>query len=274
MYDNIAHTATKNSRIHCAMNSHNGGMPSVAPMLKALRNRTAPKISSRDVAEAIGMPASTYAAYEDEKKFKKPVLPFTLAKQLAPIFAQRGVPASETMKLAGLTGDLTGNSEAMVVADEWVEVSGSVAAGVWREQSSWPEGERYDVRFGPPPFAGAERFGLRMEGLSMNRTIPPGSDLECLRVIFSSVEPQPGDLVVVERVNHDLTEMTCKRLDKDGDDWVLRCESTEPEYQEIIRIGQPDPENITDLDVRVVAIVLSAKQDFARPSLSQRRHRK
>lgn len=250
-------------------------MSSIAPQLKALRNRTLPKISSRDVAAALGMPPSTYAAYEDDKKYKKPVLPFTLAKQLAPIFAERGVPEQEVLQLAGVTGELASITPPASGADddEWVEVNGSVAAGVWKEQSDWVVSERYDVRFGPNRFRGSERFGLRMEGLSMNRTIPPGADLECVRVSYSHYEPKPGDLVIVERVNHDLTEMTCKRLDVDGDEWILRCESTEPEFQDVIRVGRPDRDLHIDNEARVIAIVVGAKLDLAPTGLSERRFR-
>lgn len=250
-------------------------MVSIAPKLKELRNRTGPKrLSSRVVADALGMPASTYAAYEDPNKFKKPIIPFDLAKRLADLFADHGVPRSETMALAGVTGELTQATAPRDAADdEWVEVSGSVAAGRWLAQTDWPTGERYEVRFGPPPFPGAKRFSVRMEGLSMNRTIQPGADLECLWIKFSAIPPAPGDLVIVERHAHDLTEMTCKRLDRDEKGWLLRAESTEPEFDEPIRIGEPDPEAVTDDGVNVIGIVLSAKSDLARPGLSQRRYK-
>ena len=247
-------------------------MNSIAPELKALRNRTVPKISSRDVAAALEMAASTYAAYEDPKKFKKPILPLDLAKRLVPIFAERGVPEAETLRLAGITGDLNVPAPASS-DDEWVEVGGAVQAGVWRAESDWPAAERYDVRFGPPPFPGAKRFGVRMEGLSMNRTIPPGADLECLWVKFSTTEPKPGDLVIAERHRHDLTEMTCKRLAIDGDELVLHSESFEPEFQEVIRVGRAGDDVVTDDEVRILGIVLSAKLDLAPRGLSERRYR-
>lgn len=244
----------------------------MALQLKALRNRTVPKISSRDLAAMLDMPASTYAAYEDPKKFKKPVLPLPLAKKLAAIFAERGVPETDTLGLAGLTGAFSDFASVSSKQDnEWVEVGGSVAAGVWKEQSEWPPSERYEVRFGKTRFSDGERFGLRMEGLSMNRTLPPGIDLECLRTIFSRYDPKPGDLVIVERLNHDLTEMTCKRLDLEDGDWVLRCESYEPEFQEVIRLGKPSREMYDDNEIRIVAIVVSAKLDLAQPGLSERR---
>lgn len=276
MYDNVAQHATSFSYRQRAIFSAHGRMASVAPSLKALRNRTVPKLSSRAVAEALEVPASTYAAYEDPKKFKKPILPFDLAKKLAAIFEQNGIDRSETLALAGITGELNAVSTMPRKADpddDWVEVSGAVAAGRWLEQTAWAPSDRYDVKFGPPPYAGAKRFAVRMEGASMNRTIQDGADLECLWIKFQHLEPQPGDLVIVERKAHDLTEMTCKRLGRDADGWFICGESFDEQYNEPLRIGEPDPEAVTDDGIRVIGIVLSAKTDLARPGLSQRRYR-
>lgn len=274
MYEFVAQHATTISYRQCARFSLSGRMSS-AHDLKALRNRTEPRLTSRALAERLGMPPSTYAANEDPAKNKKPILPLGFVKQLVPIFAERGVPEADTLKLAGVTGELTEQFRASPgeQPDEWVEVIGVVQAGVWREQSDWSPAERYDVRFGPNPMPGRERFGIRMEGLSMNKTIPPGSDLECLRIGFSRVQPAPGSLVIVARNAHDLVEMTCKRLEKNGDEWVLRCESTEPEFQDDIPIGKPDEGMFDDREIRIVGLVLSAKQDLAPPGYGTRRYR-
>lgn len=140
-------------------------------------------------------------------------------------------------------------------------VTGAVAAGVWKENPEWPQDEWYQIEVGPGPYPGAERFALRMEGNSMDKTIPPGSDLECVRVMFGIIDPQIGDVVIAERQRGDLFEMTCKRLDKDGQDWVLRCESTKPEFADlVIRVGRPDTEHHSDDEARIVGIVLNAQQ--------------
>lgn len=147
-----------------------------------------------------------------------------------------------------------------------IYVIGTVAAGIWREQTEWPEHDRYPIPVGPSPKPGAERFAVEMDGLSMDLTIRPGSILECLRVSFGRVEPMPGDLVIVERVKHDLRETTCKRLIRaDDGSWELRCESTRPEFQEPIPIGKPDSDLWTDDEVRIVGIVVrSYVQHFRR----------
>ena len=155
------------------------------------------------------------------------------------------------------------DSEPPEVETLWVK--GSVAAGVWRESIEWPRDEWYQIEVGPPPRRGIERFALRMDGFSMDKTIPPGSNLEALRVAFGELSPQDGDLVIVERRRHDLVEMTCKRLRQNGETWELHCESTRPEFQSmVLTIGSPDNEAITDDETRVVGIVVNAQQSHFR----------
>lgn len=151
-------------------------------------------------------------------------------------------------------------------ADETLEIAGIVQAGIWRAEVSLPQEDRYRIKVGPPPVAGAERFAVRLEGASMDKVIPPGSDLECLRVAFGSVEPKPGDLVIVERTRHELTELTCKRLALDNGNWVLRAESTKDEFQGDIVVGKPDRDLAIDDETRVVGIVVRAYQNHFRAS--------
>jgi SOS-response transcriptional repressor LexA len=248
-------------------------MTSIPAQLKALRNRTQPKISSRAMGDLLGIPGSSYGFYEDATKYKKPILPLDLAKRIAIIFADHGVPEEETLALAGITGEF-GSFPTSPIDDDanWLEVQGTVAAGIWRDQTTWPAKERYLARFGPSRYKNHERFAVRMEGLSMNRTIPSGSELECLWIKFSPIPPRPGDLVIVERHNHDLVELTCKRLAMDGENYILLAESTEPEFAAPIHVGKPDNGMFIDDEVRVVGIVLSAKLNLAPTNLDDRRY--
>ena len=247
-------------------------MEPVTTRLKRLRESAKPKLAIRKMAEELGWPASSYAGYEDPAKFKKPILPLDKAEAIAAVLEQHGVDPQDVLALAGVTGSLNRlMDELSIQPEEWLEISGAVAAGVWKEQTNWPASERYDVKFGPSKFPLSQRFGVRMEGLSMNRTIQPGADLECLYVRYSPVPPMPGDLVIVERHAHDLVELTCKRLAMDGPNYVLLCESYEPEFQEPIPVGRPDSDNFSDQQINVVGIVLSAKLDLAPRDLSQRR---
>lgn len=230
----------------------------VTDELRDLRERAG--ISVRTLADALGMPSSTYAQYESSR-YKKRFLPLELTMRIAKELDKHGVARADTMALAGVA---VADGRAMVVGTETLTVKSSVAAGVWKEQPEWPEDEWYPLTVGPVPVAGGERFAVQMQGHSMDLTIPPKSDLECLRVAYGEIEPVPGDLVIVARHRHDTVETTCKRLDRDGDEWVLRMESSKPEFQEVIRLGRPSEDLYTDDEIAVVGIVLKAHQQHFR----------
>ncbi|WP_267348095.1 S24 family peptidase [Sphingomonas sp. GM_Shp_2] len=234
-------------------------MEPVAPKLKALRERAEPKVTIRAMAEALGLALSTYAAYEDTKKSKREFLPVPFARRVADILVLHGIERAEVMELAGVVPRESA-PEGRDIHEDRLEVIGSVAAGIWREQSHWRAEERYTIVVPPSPIKGAVRFAVRVDGQSMDKVIPPGSELECIDVRASGLSPRPGDLVIVERTAHDLTEMTCKRLVREDDRWLLRCESTSPEFQTDIEIGNPDADVHHDDHVRVIGIVVRAHQ--------------
>jgi phage repressor protein C with HTH and peptisase S24 domain len=73
----------------------------IAVRLKRLREATTPKLSVRATAEALGMPASSYAFYEDVNGFKKAFLPVPLTRQLTDLFGEHGVDRRDVLALAG-----------------------------------------------------------------------------------------------------------------------------------------------------------------------------
>lgn len=48
------------------------------------------------------MPASSYAVYEDGKRFKKSLIPVPLAQKIAKVFSAHGVEAKHVLQLAGM----------------------------------------------------------------------------------------------------------------------------------------------------------------------------
>ena len=56
----------------------------------------------RKMASLLEMDPSTYAFYEDEKRFKKAHLPIDLARNVAAVLADFGIARSEVMALAGI----------------------------------------------------------------------------------------------------------------------------------------------------------------------------
>lgn len=149
-------------------------------------------------------------------------------------------------------------------ADDWMEVCQTVHAGVWREQIDWSPADCFEARVGPPVVEGP-RYGVIVEGRSMDRKLPPGTILQCVKLIGSSLTPKDGDYVIVERKQGALRELTCKRLSilPDGT-YQLVAESTLPEFKDPIPIGKPnlDAPDDDSQEIRIVAIAVRAHLDL------------
>ncbi|MEP4730258.1 XRE family transcriptional regulator [Parasphingorhabdus sp.] len=146
--------------------------------------------------------------------------------------------------------------------DRLVKVTGSVAAGVWTETSEWPEAEQFEILVSPSPFPKARRFGLRVDGFSMDQVFPDGTILDCVSIFDIEMEPENGDLVIVERVRSDgMHELTVKEFERgdEGRTWLLP-RSTKPEFQTPIEIGIPDIEHSGDDQIQVIAYVVGSYQ--------------
>lgn len=143
-----------------------------------------------------------------------------------------------------------------------IPVVGTVEAGVWREVAQDQGNELEEVVVYPSRISAPGRFALRVNGYSMDRLFPPGTILDCLSVPFAGENgPQPrlGDIVIAERSRGGLIETTCKRLDATEDgSFVLRAESSRPEFQTPVQIGRPDNNFDGDDTVRIIAVVNSA----------------
>lgn len=136
-------------------------------------------------------------------------------------------------------------------------VGGSVAAGVWREAKEVFDPFEIDA---PPSVPDCERFGLVVEGYSMDLCYEPGTVLDCISIYTNGVEPEAGDHVIVERIKPDgLRERTVKELTiKDGR-YSLVPRSTRPEFSAEIEIGSPSLDALdTDGEIRVIGFVVSA----------------
>lgn len=77
-------------------------MDATATRLKRLRESAVPRVSIRAIATALGVDHSSYAFYENPKRFKKPHLPLDLARRIATILKDHGVAEDDVMALAGI----------------------------------------------------------------------------------------------------------------------------------------------------------------------------
>lgn len=150
----------------------------------------------------------------------------------------------------------TGVSERWIVSgvDEaqiGLMVVGEVAGGLWREASL--EFEAFGAPVAPDPRFPAQAQRLyRVRGNSVNKVVIDGEFIHCVDVVESGVFPEDGDLVVVARSEHGLTEYTAKRLYTQDGRKVLRPESFDPNWQDDIEITGTGA-----TDIRITDIVIA-----------------
>lgn len=146
-------------------------------------------------------------------------------------------------------------------ADDRLGVNGSVAAGVWRESESWNDERRFVINL-PSPIPGAKRFGLVVEGRSMDRSYEPGTVLDCISIFDRGVHPKSGDHVIVERIRADgLRELTVKEYREKEGRFQLVPRSSRGEFKPLDypgpdRPGEKDPS--TGELVQVIAFVVAS----------------
>jgi hypothetical protein len=86
-------------------------METAAVRLKRLRDSTHPRLSIRRLSEELGIAPSSYAFYEDPKKFKKQYLPVGFAKAVAKPLSTHGVAVADVLALAGIEQEAPEPSE-------------------------------------------------------------------------------------------------------------------------------------------------------------------
>jgi phage repressor protein C with HTH and peptisase S24 domain len=140
---------------------------------------------------------------------------------------------------------------------ESLEVDGSVAAGVWRESGQWERDRRFVIEGSPSVPIKGKRFGLQVEGTSMDEFYHDGGVLDCVSIFDTGVKPQTGDHVIVERTRPDgLRELTVKEFLEEGGHYFLVPRSTKPEHQARMEIGAPDHDFSGEERVQVIAYVV------------------
>lgn len=122
-------------------------------------------------------------------------------------------------------------------------VKGPAAAGQWKQVWQQPQSEwktftgRADVT---TPLR--DRYGVRIEGDSMNQVYPHGTIVECV-AFYGGAEIENGRRVLVQRRrNGDEFEVTVKEYYRDDEDveWLLP-RSNNPAFQAPIRADQQEP---------------------------------
>ncbi|CAB5222990.1 HTH_XRE domain containing protein [uncultured Caudovirales phage] len=164
----------------------------------------------------------------------------------------------QTLALANLLGvsvpDLLGQLVAAPLGP-MLFIQGSVAAGIWRDALEYPREDwltfsgRADIVANPD-----NRFGLRVEGDSMDQAYPPGTIIECLSA-YDSADLTPGKRVVVTRTNASgEIEATVKELAEQAGELWLVPKSTNPIHT-AFKLDEAD-EGI--VEVKILAVVVAS----------------
>lgn len=219
-----------------------GGSGQYMPMryslqLKKLRNLR--KMTQSALAEAVGVEQPTIQRWERGNRTPDMADILRLAEAL-------GVEPGELFTEGPL-----------VALGPRLYVKGVVAAGVWKEVWEY-EPDEWEVFTGRADVAAPvrDRFGLRVEGDSMDIVYPHGTIVECVAYWGDSAIPN-GKRVVVQRrrVSQDF-ETTVKeyRVDGEGREWLIP-RSNNPAFQRPIEIGH-DEADIEE--VRIIALVVGS----------------
>lgn len=168
---------------------------------------------------------------------------------------------STLMSIAKATGkDLGWLESGMEPAVSGMRVIGEVAAGLWKEGSV--EFKPYGQPVAPHPGypAHAQRL-YKVSGNSVNRLVEDGAYIHCVDIAESGMKPEHGDLVVVCRQEHGLSEYTAKRLIIENGHKTLRPESTDEQWQADIVLNGGDDTHIFITDI-VIAKWSPIKRGF------------
>lgn len=144
-----------------------------------------------------------------------------------------------------------------------IPIVGEVAAGIWRENTV--AAEKYgDTNVATDPrYPENQQFGLVVKGNSINKFANDGDILHCVRLWDTGVQPQDGDLVIVERrrAQGAMIETTAKILRQNGklEFWPY---SHDPSFGDPIIIDEKYESD--DEDIVVVAIVVGAQKVWSR----------
>lgn len=197
--------------------------------------------SSSEAARAIGVKVSTYASHENGTR--------DFDDDVASLYARRlRVPVEWLVFERGELKSTPPDGE----KGSGLKIRGEVRAGAWLEIEEEPH--EYETLPVQPDtrYSFVPQFALAVIGTSMNKVAPPGQYVIVASWPELGTELKDGDLVVVRRERAMTYEATLKRAKRNGENWELWPESTDPRYQEPVLLTDGSGE----IEVRVIGKVI------------------
>lgn len=147
-----------------------------------------------------------------------------------------------------------------------ISVRGVTSAGVWFEHEQMIDEEPEPIPSIPGKYLHLEQFAFRVSGPSMNKKrIHNGDYIICVPYFDARVSPETGDIVVVERKQGHLIERSCKQLVVVGGGYELWPRSTDPRFQDPIRVKRcHDPAADDGIEIEIKGLVIAVHIPLSR----------
>lgn len=234
--------------------------------LRALRQRS--KMSQAEAAAAMGLGSGeAWRVYETGKAptIFKPGVQFRLANAvgatMAELLAERDRVSGRPSQAAPRSGDPFRNGERTELP-----IRDRIQAGAWLLADdtvqdfprTFPAAK--DGRY---PFA--KQWISEVAGDSMNLLgIQDGDYVQCVDAIDISYYPRHGDVVEVERLRNGgrERELTLKQIEMTATGFVLAPRSTNPRFQQPLRLDEGVANDGEDYEVRIRALVVTTMRRF------------
>ena len=232
MYSLTNVSSSETSQDFTEMTDYVPGMELKARILKA---RTDAKMTQEQLAKAVGKTRGAVAQWESGEVHPRHSTLQAVAKATNKpiVWLSNGVGDEVESPAHGL------------------EVVGEVAAGMWKEGTV-----RYEKTYEPvaphPGYPGHGQRLYRVSGNSINKIAANGEYLHAVELHAGGIEPEHGDLVIVQRLQHGLAEYTAKTLIIEDGRFLLRPESTDPDWQQDIELNGDD-----DTEIKITDIVIA-----------------
>lgn len=198
--------------------------------------------TAKSAAEAMNIPVATYIQHENGGRGYPASKAERYGKffRVAPEWLLYGKP-SANLPTSGLGPTLF--------------IKGKVAAGVWTEAQQTEESEWVTFTGSPDVTAPIkDRFGLRVEGDSMNEIYPSGTVLECVRYDGAPISNHRRVIVQRQRASGEYETTVKEYVQADNGAVWLAPRSTNPAHQ-AFRCDLPDAGTER---VEIIAIVVAA----------------
>lgn len=207
--------------------------------------REAKNLKPAGLARMIGVSRAAVAQWESDETAPS-------AKSLQKLVEVLGVPLQEPENRPQLVLGSVGRDVHMM------PVVGQVQASAWLEIDGDEEPTEHIPVTENPSFRRARQFALKVIGTSMNKLVQPGEYVVVASWPDLGTELRDGELVVVRRERAMTYEVTLKRAKWNGKGWELWPESTDPRYQEPVRMDDGG----RDVEVQIVGKVIGRYSDM------------